>query len=476
MKLDRALVGGTVIDPKNKIEARMDVGIVDGRVAIVAPDIDCSDCKAVNDVSGKLVIPGVIDLHVHTSRRHAGYNAHRMMAKAGVVTAFDVGGPLDEYYEFCMTDGAGLNMASLQQIRPGLTVKSEDPDMEEIRELVETSVNHGALGIKVLGGHYPLTPEATRRTLWACNEARCYVAFHGGSTRYGSTVEGLLEAIELSTGLRCHIPHINSYCAGQVKKPLYEILDSLDALAKNRNIFSESYLAIINGTSARCIDGVPESKATQLCLTTNGYPATQAGLRQAILDGYGRVNQQYGGENINVTGEAGVRRWESLDTITSVNFPKNPAVSRFLSAIMKDDNGEFIVDALATDGGGHPRNVAVERGMYLVKLEAWTLSEFVRKVSYVPSRVLGLLNKGHLSVGADADVTVIDPVSCRATMSLNSGKLLLVNGNLVGEGTTIVTTRAGEEYVRNMGFKTYLVDLEDGVFYKGVPGDMPRPF
>ena len=476
MKLDRALVGGLVVDPKNGIEAKMDIGIADGKVAVVAPEIDLSDTKAVHDVSGKVVIPGVIDLHVHTSRRHAGYNAHRMMAKAGVVTAFDVGGPLDEYYEFCRTDGAGLNMAALQQIRPGLTVKGEDPKEPEIEHLISESLSEGALGIKMLGGHYPLTPEASRRTLEACNKARCYVAFHGGSTKYGSNIEGLIEAVELCEGLRCHIPHINSYCGGMVKKPLLEILEALDALEKNRNIFSESYLAIINGTSARCIDGVPESKATQLCLTSQGYPATQAGLRQAILDGYGKVNQQYGGENINVTGEAGVRRWESAGTVTSVNFPKNPPVSRMLSAIAKDDDGEFIVDALATDGGGHPRNVAVERGMCLVKLECWTMQEFVRKVSYVPSRILGLTQKGHLGVGADADITVIDHGTGKACMSVSAGNLVLVDGALVARSTRIITTAAGKDYVEKLGFESYVVDIEDGVFYESAPGDLPRPF
>ncbi len=96
-------------------------------MASVAPSIDCTYAKAAYDVTGKIVIPGVIDLHVHTSKRHAGYNAHRMMARAGVVTALDVGGPLDEFYEYCLSDGAGLNMACLQQVKPGLTVKDDMP-------------------------------------------------------------------------------------------------------------------------------------------------------------------------------------------------------------------------------------------------------------------------------------------------------------------------------------------------------------
>ncbi len=475
MHYDSVFTGGLVVNPTG-LPAKLDIGIKDGQVVSVAQNIDTTYAKAEYDVDGKIVIPGVIDLHVHTSKRHAGYNAHRMMAKAGVVTAFDVGGPLNEFYEYCMSDGAGLNMACLQQVKPGLTVKGQAPTAEEITQLLEKSIEEGALGLKILGGHYPMTPESTRRIIEIANQQKAYIAFHGGSTKSGSNLEGLLEAIELSEGLRCHIPHINSYCWGQVSDPLDEILQALDSLKKNRNVFSESYLAVINGTSARCVNGIPESLVTQKCLEDAGYEATQDGLRQAVLDGYARIAKSRGGENINVVGEEGVEWWENAGTVTSVNFPKNPAVARLLSAITKDEKGEFVVDALATDGGAHPRNVAVERGMALVKMEAWTLTEFVRKVSYVPSRVLGLTNKGHISPGSDADITVIDPSLGEAIMSMGSGRLILANGVVVGSGTTIITTELGKSYVEKLGLKPYIVDISEGALYEGTPGDIPRPF
>lgn len=475
MRFDTVLAGGLVVDPKNGLQAKRDIAIVDGRVVAVQEGVDCGDTRLLHRIDGKIVIPGVIDLHVHTSRRHAGMNAHRMMAKAGVVTALDMGGPLDEYYDFCVSDGAGLNMLALQQVRPGLTVEGEDPSEHELQWLLERSLEEGAIGLKILGGHYPMTSEATRRIIEVCNRARAFVAFHAGTLRYGSNIEGLLEAVELSAGMRNDIPHINSYCCGQVRDAQEEILLALDALKKNRNVFSESYLATINGTSAKCVDGVPESHATRGCLAQAGYEPTEAGLRQAILDGYGRVNQAYGGVNVNVTGADGVRRWESAGTVTSVNFPQNPPISRLLAAVAKDGRGEFVVDALGTDGGAHPRNVQVERGMALVRLEAWTLQEFVRKVSYVPSRILGLVNKGHLSVGADADVTVVEEATGKACMSMALGKLVMLDGAVIGEGTTAITTSCGVDYVKRLGLRPYVVNVDDGVFYSLAPGDLPRP-
>ncbi|MDF9797250.1 dihydroorotase [Catalinimonas alkaloidigena] len=64
-ELDILLKGGHVIDPKNKIDAVLDIGIADGKIAQVAADIDESKAEKVISVSGLYVTPGLIDMHVH---------------------------------------------------------------------------------------------------------------------------------------------------------------------------------------------------------------------------------------------------------------------------------------------------------------------------------------------------------------------------------------------------------------------------
>lgn len=59
------LKGGHVIDPKNKIDSRMDVAIVNGKILAVAPNIPAANAKKVVDVNGLYVTPGIIDMHVH---------------------------------------------------------------------------------------------------------------------------------------------------------------------------------------------------------------------------------------------------------------------------------------------------------------------------------------------------------------------------------------------------------------------------
>src|SRR5262245_38858066 len=57
--------GGHVIDPKNQINAVMDVAIADGKVAQVAANIPASQARTVADATGMYVAPGLIDIHAH---------------------------------------------------------------------------------------------------------------------------------------------------------------------------------------------------------------------------------------------------------------------------------------------------------------------------------------------------------------------------------------------------------------------------
>ena len=56
--------GGRVIDPRNDVDDHLDVGLKNGKVAVVG---DLSDARAETeiDATGKLVTPGLIDLHTH---------------------------------------------------------------------------------------------------------------------------------------------------------------------------------------------------------------------------------------------------------------------------------------------------------------------------------------------------------------------------------------------------------------------------
>jgi dihydroorotase len=95
---DLVLKGGHVIDPKNKINARRDVAIKDGKIAAVEANIPAEKgVKAVN-VGGLYVTPGLIDIHVHvyagTGTAYTGPNSVRPddhTFRSGVTTVVDAG-------------------------------------------------------------------------------------------------------------------------------------------------------------------------------------------------------------------------------------------------------------------------------------------------------------------------------------------------------------------------------------------------
>ncbi len=72
MQYDLLLRGGRVIDPAQGIDGAYDVAIKDGKIAAVTPNIVPSSAKSVVDVSGKLVLPGLIDTHGHVFQHVTG--------------------------------------------------------------------------------------------------------------------------------------------------------------------------------------------------------------------------------------------------------------------------------------------------------------------------------------------------------------------------------------------------------------------
>ena len=90
---DLALTGGTLLDPGQGIHARRDIAFREGRVAAVAERIDPAEAATVVDVSGKLVTPGLIDLHGHFYHGGTGSAVHadQNCLSAGATTGVDAG-------------------------------------------------------------------------------------------------------------------------------------------------------------------------------------------------------------------------------------------------------------------------------------------------------------------------------------------------------------------------------------------------
>ena len=93
---DLLLRGGRVIDPAAGIDGLKDVAIRNGKIAVVQSDILPTSAREVVDVTGKIVLPGLIDTHAHVYQYvtgRFGMNADMVGVQSGVTTLVDQGGP-----------------------------------------------------------------------------------------------------------------------------------------------------------------------------------------------------------------------------------------------------------------------------------------------------------------------------------------------------------------------------------------------
>src|SRR6201994_3139907 len=93
---DLLLRGGRVIDPAAGVDGQKDVAIRNGKVAAVQADILPTSAREIIDVTGKIVLPGLIDTHAHVYQYvtgRFGMNADMVGVQSGVTTLVDQGGP-----------------------------------------------------------------------------------------------------------------------------------------------------------------------------------------------------------------------------------------------------------------------------------------------------------------------------------------------------------------------------------------------
>lgn len=468
MKYDLILKNGMIIDPVNNMEQAGDLGIVNGYVAEISSQLNLCNAKQVVDVDGKYIIPGLVDSHVHIVRPNSKEAGYRMLVKAGVTTAVDFRGPVSSVIDEIVSYGNGLNVAVLEGIFPGNGIDGQHADRDKINDTVNRSLDHGAIGTKIMGGHFPLTPETTKNIIDITNKERGYVAFHAGTTATGSNILGMEEAIELAEGLPLHLAHINSYCRGLINSPLEEVKHAMELLKKSPNIVSESYLAPFNGTSGELDDGdLPKSHVTRNCLKMFGYSIDKEGIKNALLDKNGAVYTKQGEEYELIWGERAYEIWVGQNYKANMCFPVNSPIAAMVCASEKDENGKFVVNAISTDGGAIPRNFTLSYGIPLVKFGAITLKELILKASYGPAKMLGIKNKGHLSVGADADIAVVDPNTGAVEMTIIRGKMCMIKGYLTNQPGMILTTERGTNHLKEKGIPFDVINLDESIYSTG---------
>ena len=157
-ELDILLKGGHVIDPRNNIDANMDIGIADGKITQVAADIPEENAKQVIDVNGMYVTPGLIDMHVHVfnGNEPGAYIADGATSvapdgftfRAGVTTVVDAGSSgwrnFRLFKEQTIDKAQTRVLALLNIVGTGMKGRFEEQDVTDMNPVMTASIKRTA--------------------------------------------------------------------------------------------------------------------------------------------------------------------------------------------------------------------------------------------------------------------------------------------------------------------------------------------
>lgn len=169
MRFDLLLRNGLVIDPANGVNEARDVAIAGGKVAAVDRDIPASQSKRTIDVSGLIVVPGLLDIHTHMyatpGHRRAWAGDHSILPdgfsfRSGVTTMVDTGSAGWRNFEdfrlrvidrFQTRKFAFVNIVGLGMVSNEMEQNVHDMD---IGRAVDTVQEHADVVVGIKTAHY----------------------------------------------------------------------------------------------------------------------------------------------------------------------------------------------------------------------------------------------------------------------------------------------------------------------------------
>jgi N-acyl-D-aspartate/D-glutamate deacylase len=476
--------GGRVVDPARGLDARADVAIEDARIVAVAPRLRG---RIVLDATGCIVAPGFIDLHSHAQTVVGNW----LQAFDGVTTALELEAgtsPIAEAYTRTAAVGRPLNygysaswalarVEALTGVRaePGRGALSRFNDPSWQREataaeedrmlgLIERELAAGALGIGVLLGFAPRTGRGEYlrvARLAAAQRTPTYThARELGEGVAAGRADGAEELVRAAgeTGAHMHYCHVNSTSGRAIDR----VLALVDRARREGSVVTTEaypYGAGMTGIGAAFL--APEELAKRgfrpsdiVCMPENQRVRDAEHLRELRAGNPARLCIVHFFDETKPA-DVAVMRTSLIHADTMVASDAMP-----LSGLSPGWTAWPLPPAAIT----HPRSAGTfgRAYRYLVG-EGWlSLTEFIRRASVLPARVLevaagGTARKGTLAVGADADVVVFAPQAFRdratyeaSTQPSTGVRHLLVRGTpVIRDGALLVDARPGRPVRRS---------------------------
>ncbi len=386
MPIPRAILlrGGRVIDPSESVDQQLDLLIADGFIARVGVGLEAPEGALVVDADGLIVVPGLIDVHVHL--REPGQEHKETIASgtraaaAGGFTAIcampNTDPPVDNPAAVGFVRAEGIRAGSARVYPLGaISVGRQGKQLTEIGELVEA----GAVGITD-DGLSVMDSGLMRLALEYTQAFGIPVADHPedlGLSRSGVMNEGLVSA---RLGLRGK---------PNASEDVHILRDLVVAELTGGRIHLQHV------STALGVDAIRQAKSRGVRVTAEASPHHLL-LTDSAVDGYvtdAKMNPPLRGEADREAVREGLRD-ATLDIIATDHAPHH-----------YDEKEQAFDDA--------PNGiVGLETSLGLILTHVMsegvlTLSQVIDRMSTSPARAFNLAG-GSLAEGAPADVTLID--------------------------------------------------------------------
>jgi len=385
------LTGARVIDPSQSIDSRLDIFLEDGKIAKVGTNLskstktkDSEKITKIMDLSGMIIVPGLIDMHTHL--REPGFEYKETIA-SGAAAA--VAGGFTSIA--CMPNTAPVN------------------DNRSITEFIRRKASDAAMANVYPVGAISKNSDGSQLTeFWDMKEAGIVALSDDGRPVMNSAL--MRRAMEYAHSLK--LPVI-SHCE--------------DISLSANGLMNEGYYSTILGMKG--IPSIAEEAMVARDILIAEFTKTSVHIAHVSTEGSVRLIRDAKKRGLNVTAETAPHYFtltdealQSYDTSYKVNPPLR---SKQDVAAIKEGLADGTIDVIACDHAPHGRtdkevefeyatngisgletSLALSLTLIGNKILKWP--ELITRMSLNPARILNI-PKGTLQEGADADITVIDP-------------------------------------------------------------------
>ncbi|WP_425388696.1 amidohydrolase family protein [Amycolatopsis jejuensis] len=441
--------GGTVCDPGTGLFEVADVLVSGGRVGAVGADLVVPEDSVVVDVSGLVVGPGFVDVHSHVD----SVAGHRLQAMDGVCTALELeagamrveraysaaaasGRPL--HYGYSASWGSARFLAHTG-VEPSGTLalvgesrwqrSSTGAERRRWLSLLEDELAVGGLGIGVLQGYAPRTDPgefldvarlAARAGVPVFTHVRELVEADPTTPIDGS---GEVVRAAVEAGAAMHHCHVNSTSRRYVDR----VLGALDEARRDGlQVTVEAYPYGFGSTAIGAFFLAPERLAVS-GLAPSDLVVVDTGERIADVSRLREIRVQDPATQCLVHFLDERDEADNARLLRALAFPDSIVASDAMWLTWPDGSHESDEWPLPPGARTHPRTAGTFAKAWRLMVreqKRWSWLEAFRRCSYLPARVLDGIcaaarRKGHLGVGADADIVVLDPatITDRATVT-----------------------------------------------------------